>query len=102
MFAEARGEKQVAVAIRNRNRRDAYYRAACSVFAAELVDIEPMHVCLFIYRDAVGDGSEADCQEHLAAIRTLPTGSSSAKCLPPIRRISAAEAWRTTRLRCRR
>ncbi len=44
-----------AATIRNRNRREAYYRAACSFFAwleqhdiGELADIEPMHVSLHI------------------------------------------------------
>jgi integrase/recombinase XerD len=44
-----------AATIRNRNTREAYYRAACSFFAwleqydiGELADIEPMHVSLYI------------------------------------------------------
>ena len=66
-----------ATTIRNRNTREAYYRAACSFFAwleqhdiGELADIEPMHVSLYIetLRATV---AKPTVKQHLAAIRML-------------------------------
>src|SRR5277367_6859119 len=66
-----------AATIRNRNTREAYYRAACSFFAwleqhkiGELADIEPMHVSLYI--EALGaTAAKPTVKQHLAAIRML-------------------------------
>ena len=78
------GEKAVrrfleffAATIRNRNTREAYYRAACSFFAwleqhgiGELADIEPMHVSLYI-ETLQATAAKPTVKQHLAAIRML-------------------------------
>src|SRR5277367_1286757 len=78
------GEKAVrrfleffAATIRNRNTREAYYRAACSFFAwleqrgiGELADIEPMHVSLYI-EALQATAAKPTVKQHLAAIRML-------------------------------
>jgi integrase len=66
-----------AATIRNRNTREAYYRAAGSFFAwldqhdiGELDDIESMHVSL--YREALqATAAKPTVKQHLAAIRML-------------------------------
>jgi site-specific recombinase XerD len=78
------GEKAVrrfleffAATIRNRNTREAYYRAACSFFAwleqhdiGELADIEPMHISLYI-ETLQATAAKPTVKQHLAAIRML-------------------------------
>jgi integrase/recombinase XerD len=78
------GEKAVrrfleffAATIRNRNTREAYYRAACAFFAwieqrgiGDLADIEPMHVSLYIETLQV-TAAKPTVKQHLAAIRML-------------------------------
>jgi integrase/recombinase XerD len=78
------GEKAVrrfleffAATIRNRNTREAYYRAAGSFFAwleqhdvRELADIEPMHVSLYI-ESLQATAAKPTVKQHLAAIRML-------------------------------
>src|SRR5277367_1887568 len=78
------GEKAVrrfleffAATIRNRNTREAYYRAACSFFGwleqhdiGELADIEPMHVSLYI-ETLQATAAKPTVKQHLAAIRML-------------------------------
>jgi site-specific recombinase XerD len=78
------GEKAVrrfleffAATIRNRNTREAYYRAVCSFFAwleqhdiGELADIEPMHVSLYI-EALQATAAKPTVKQHLAAIRML-------------------------------
>ena len=66
-----------AATIRNRNTREAYYRAACSFFAwldqhdiGELTDIEPMHVSLYI-ETLQATAAKPTVKQHLAAIRML-------------------------------
>jgi site-specific recombinase XerD len=66
-----------AATIRNRNTREAYYRAACSFFAwleqhdiGELTDIEPMHVSLYI-ETLQTTAAKPTVKQHLAAIRML-------------------------------
>jgi site-specific recombinase XerD len=66
-----------AATIRNRNTREAYYRAACSFFAwveqhqiGGLVDIEPMHVSLYI-EALLATAAKPTVKQHLAAIRML-------------------------------
>jgi len=66
-----------AATIRNRNTREAYYRAACSFFSwleqhdiAELADIEPMHVSLYI-ETLQATASKPTAKQHPAAIRML-------------------------------
>ena len=66
-----------AATIRNRNTREAYYRAACSFFAwldrhdiGELADIEPMHVSLYI-EVLQATAAKPTVKQHLAAIRML-------------------------------
>src|ERR1700681_2930754 len=66
-----------AATIRNRNTREAYYRAACSFFAwldqnniGELADIEPMHVSLYI-ETLQATAAKPTVKQHLAAIRML-------------------------------
>src|SRR6266478_4382036 len=66
-----------AATIRNRNTREAYYRAACSFFAwleqhdiGELADIEPMHVSLYI-ETLQTTAAKPTVKQHLAAIRML-------------------------------
>ncbi|MBV9828306.1 MAG: tyrosine-type recombinase/integrase [Alphaproteobacteria bacterium] len=78
------GEKAVrrfleffAATIRNRNTRDAYYRACCSFFAwlegneiRDLTDIEPLHVSLYI-EALQATAAKPTVKQHLAAIRML-------------------------------
>src|SRR5208282_3863996 len=66
-----------AATIRNRNTREAYYRAVCSFFAwleqhdiGELADIEPMHVSLYI-ETLQATAAKPTVKQHLAAIRML-------------------------------
>src|SRR5215469_9097928 len=66
-----------AATIRNRNTREAYYRAACSFFAwldqngiAALDDIEPLHVSLYI-ETLQTTAAKPTVKQHLAAIRML-------------------------------
>jgi site-specific recombinase XerD len=66
-----------AASIENDNTRMAYYRAACSFFAwleqhdiAELADIEPMHVSLYI-ETLQTTAAKPTVKQHLAAIRML-------------------------------
>jgi site-specific recombinase XerD len=66
-----------AATIRNRNTREAYFRAACSFFAwleqhdiGELADIEPMHVSLYI-EALQTTAAKPTVKQHLAAIRML-------------------------------
>jgi integrase/recombinase XerD len=66
-----------AATIRNRNTREAYYRATCSFFAwieqrgiGELADIEPMHVSLHI-ETLQATAAKPTVKQHLAAIRML-------------------------------
>jgi site-specific recombinase XerD len=65
-----------AATIRNRNTREAYYRAACSFFAwleqhdGELADIEPLHVSLHI-ETLQATAAKPTVKQHLAAIRML-------------------------------
>ena len=66
-----------AATIRNRNTREAYYRAACSFFTwleengiRELVDIEPVHVSLYIETLQLR-AAKPTVKQHLAAIRHL-------------------------------
>jgi len=66
-----------AATIRNRNTREAYYRAACSFFVwveqnqiGGLVDIEPMHVALYI-EALLATAAKPTVKQHLAAIRML-------------------------------
>src|SRR5208282_2851892 len=66
-----------AATIRNRNTREAYYRAVCSFFAwleqhdiGELADIEPMHVSLYI-EALQATAAKPTVKQHLAAIRML-------------------------------
>lgn len=78
------GEKAVrrfleffAATIRNRNTREAYYRATCSFFAwveqneiGALPDIEPLHVSLYI-ETLQATAATPTVKQHLAAIRML-------------------------------
>jgi integrase/recombinase XerD len=66
-----------AATIRNRNTREAYYRACCRFLAwcedksiAELIDIEPLHVASYI-EELGRDFSKPTVKQHLAAIRML-------------------------------
>src|ERR1700675_3843734 len=66
-----------AATMRNRNTREAYYRAVCSFFAwleqhdiGELADIEPMHVSLYI-ETLQATAAKPTVKQHLAAIRML-------------------------------
>ena len=66
-----------AATIRNRNTREAYYRAACSFFAwleqndiTALDDIEPLHVSLYIETLQTA-AAKPTVKQHLAAIRML-------------------------------
>jgi len=66
-----------AATIRNRNTREAYYRAACSFFAwleqngiTQLDDIEPLHVSLYI-ETLQATAAKPTVKQHLAAIRML-------------------------------
>jgi site-specific recombinase XerD len=66
-----------AATIRNRNTREAYYRAVCAFFAwlergkiGDLVDIEPLHVATYV--EALQKTmSKPTVKQHLAAIRML-------------------------------
>jgi len=66
-----------AATIRNRNTREAYYRACCRFLAwcerhdiCELPDIEPLHVAAYV--EALGpDFEKPTVKQHLAAIRML-------------------------------
>jgi len=66
-----------AAAIRNKNTRMAYYRAAARFFAwldhhklGEIADIEPLHVAAYV--EALGkDFEKPTVKQHLAAIRML-------------------------------
>lgn len=67
----------LAANIRNRNTREAYYRAACSSFAwlkqndiTELDDIEPMHVSLCV-QTLLATAAKPTVKQHLAGIRHL-------------------------------
>jgi integrase/recombinase XerD len=63
--------------IRNKNTREAYYRACCRFFAwcdehriGEIADIEPLHVAAYV--EALGkDFEKPTVKQHLAAIRML-------------------------------
>jgi site-specific recombinase XerD len=64
-----------AATIRNKNTREAYYRAACRFFAwcedaklGELADIEPLHVAAYI-EGLQRDYEKPTVKQHLAAIR---------------------------------
>src|SRR5262249_27636821 len=66
-----------AATIRNRNTREAYYRACCRFFAwcedrrtgiATLTDIEPIHVAAYIEM-LMMDYEKPTVKQHLAAIR---------------------------------
>jgi site-specific recombinase XerD len=66
-----------AATIRNRNTREAYYRAACSFFGwleqnaiTALDDIEPLHVSLYI-ESLQTTAAKPTVKQHLAAIRML-------------------------------
>ncbi len=66
-----------AATIRNRNTREAYYRAACSFFGwleqneiGALADIEPMHISLYI-ETLQATAAKPTVKLHLAAIRML-------------------------------
>src|SRR3954462_3350755 len=61
-----------AATIRNRNTREAYYRAVCSFFAwlerhdiGELADMEPMHVSLYI-ETLQATAAKPTVKQHLA------------------------------------
>ena len=66
-----------AATIRNKNTRQAYYRACCRFFAwcdhhqvGEIADIEPLHVAAYV--EALGkDFEKPTVKQHLAAIRML-------------------------------
>ena len=69
--------KSFAANIRNRNTREAYYRAACSFFAwlkqndiTELDDIEPMRVSL-CEQTPLDTAAKPTVERHLAGIRHL-------------------------------
>jgi hypothetical protein len=77
-----------AATIRNRNTREAYYRAACSFFAwldqngiGALDDIEPLHVSLYI-ETLQTTAAKPTVKQHLAAIRVLFDSSSGRSCRP--------------------
>ena len=62
---------------RNRNTREAYYRACCRFLAwcedkgiGDLVDIEPLHVASYV-EELGQDFSKPTVKQHLAAIRML-------------------------------
>jgi site-specific recombinase XerD len=64
-----------AATIRNKNTREAYYRAVCRFFAwcedarlGELADIEPLHVAAYI-EGLQRDYEKPTVKQHLAAIR---------------------------------
>lgn len=64
-----------AATIRNKNTREAYYRAVCRFFAwcddaklGELADIEPLHVAAYI-EGLLHDYEKPTVKQHLAAIR---------------------------------
>jgi len=64
-----------AATIRNKNTREAYYRAVCRFFAwcddaklGELADIEPLHVAAYI-EGLLRDYEKPTVKQHLAAIR---------------------------------
>ena len=64
-----------AATIRNKNTREAYYRAVCRFFAwcedaklGELADIEPLHVAAYI-EALLRDYEKPTVKQHLAAIR---------------------------------
>jgi len=64
-----------AATIRNKNTREAYYRAVCRFFAwcdnaklGALVDIEPIHVAAYI-ESLLRDYEKPTVKQHLAAIR---------------------------------
>jgi site-specific recombinase XerD len=66
-----------AATIRNRNTREAYYRACCSFFAwldlngiSELADIEPIHVAAYIEAMQAAM-AKPTVKQHLAAVRML-------------------------------
>ena len=66
-----------AATIRNRNTREAYYRAAGSLFAwldlngiPELADIEPIHVAAYV-EWLQTTAAKPTVKQHLAAIRML-------------------------------
>ena len=66
-----------AATIRNRNTREAYYRAACSFFAwldphgiTDLADIEPIHVAAYI-EALQATAAKPTVKQHLAAVRML-------------------------------
>jgi integrase/recombinase XerD len=66
-----------AATIRNRNTREAYYRACCSFFAwldlngiTELADIEPIHVAAYI-EALQATNAKPTVKQHLAAVRML-------------------------------
>src|SRR5271155_1932632 len=64
-----------AATIRNKNTREAYYRAVCRFFdwcesarIGTLVDIEPIHVASYI-ESLLADYEKPTIKQHLAAIR---------------------------------
>jgi site-specific recombinase XerD len=66
-----------AATIRNRNTREAYYRACCRFLAwcedkgvTDLLDIEPLHVASYI-EELGRDFAKPTVKQHLAAIRML-------------------------------
>ena len=66
-----------AATIRNKNTRQAYYRACCRFFAwcdhhqvGEIADIEPLHVAAYVEAMAT-DFEKPTVKPHLAAIRML-------------------------------
>jgi site-specific recombinase XerD len=66
-----------AATIRNRNTREAYYRACCSFFAwldingvTDLADIEPIHVAAYV-EALQATAAKPTVKQHLAAVRML-------------------------------
>jgi site-specific recombinase XerD len=66
-----------AATIRNRNTREAYYRACCAFFAwldrrdiRELADIEPLHVAAYV-EALQSAAAKPTVKQHLAAVRML-------------------------------
>ena len=95
-----------AATIRNRNTREAYYRAACSFFAwleqhdiGELADIEPMHVSLYI---ETLQAAEAGFKQRLGCHVFRATGITAyleaGGTLENAQAMAAHESPRTTKL----
>jgi site-specific recombinase XerD len=80
------------VTIRNKNTRDAYYRACCRFFAwcdncriADIASIEPLHVAAYV-ESLEPEFARPTVKQHLAAIRMLFDGSLQDKLLLQIPR----------------